>query len=47
MQEMAFPGFKFQKFSGGVFTQTPYGFMCGILPLYNILSPGLVGLLNN
>jgi hypothetical protein len=23
MQEMAFPGFKFQKFSGGVYPQTP------------------------
>jgi hypothetical protein len=23
MQEMAFPGFKFQTFSGGVYSQTP------------------------
>ena len=37
MQEMAFPGFKFQKFSGGGCPRTPllgvaYGHACGLRP---------------
>jgi hypothetical protein len=41
MQEMTFPGFKFQKFSGGVLPQTP-PFMRGICHtrgLQPLLSP--------
>jgi hypothetical protein len=37
MQEMTFPGFKFQKFSGGVHPQTP-PFMRGILATHVAFS---------
>jgi hypothetical protein len=37
MQEMTFPGFKFQKFSGGVLPQTP-PFMRGILATHVAFS---------
>jgi hypothetical protein len=37
MQEMAFPGFKFQTFSGGVLPQTPQ-FMHGILATHVAFS---------
>jgi hypothetical protein len=46
MQEITFPGFKFQKFSGGVHPRPPihawyFGHTCGLQPLLspcNILS---------
>ena len=38
MQEMTFPGFKFQNFSGGVHPQTPPRFMRGILATHVAFS---------
>ena len=41
MQEMAFPGFKFQKFSGGIYPQTPIhaGYVGQTRGLRPLLSP--------